>query len=89
MGGTEITQWTHHLSIARMIAERINEITATLPETVALIAVSKTKPVSDLKEAYDAGQRAFGENKVQELVDLLEIGMVNQLKMIIATKEHS
>ena len=72
-----------------MIAERIKEITATLPETVALIAVSKTKPVSDLKEAYDAGQRAFGENKVQELVDLLEIGMVNQLKMIIATKEHS
>ena len=47
-----------------MIAERINEITATLPESVALIAVSKTKPVSDLQEAYDAGQRAFGENKV-------------------------
>ena len=73
MGGTEITQWTHHLSIARMIAERINEITATLPETVALIAVSKTKPVSDLQEAYDAGQRAFGENKVQELVDKAEV----------------
>jgi pyridoxal phosphate enzyme (YggS family) len=56
-----------------MIAERINEITATLPETVALIAVSKTKPVSDLQEAYDAGQRAFGENKVQELVDKAEV----------------
>ena len=72
-----------------MIAEQINKITSTLPKTVELIAVSKTKPVSDLQEAYDAGQRAFGENKVQELVDLLEIGMVNQLKMIIATKEHS
>jgi pyridoxal phosphate enzyme (YggS family) len=56
-----------------MIAERINEITSTLPATVSLIAVSKTKPVSDLKEAYDAGQRAFGENKVQELVDKYEV----------------
>ncbi|MFM1946318.1 MAG: hypothetical protein RL207_601 [Bacteroidota bacterium] len=56
-----------------MIAERINEITATLPKTVALIAVSKTKPVSDLQEAYNAGQRAFGENKVQELVDKYEV----------------
>ena len=56
-----------------MIAEQINKITSTLPKTVALIAVSKTKPVSDLKEAYDAGQRAFGENKVQELVDKAEV----------------
>jgi pyridoxal phosphate enzyme (YggS family) len=40
---------------------------------VSLIAVSKTKPVSDLQEAYDAGQRAFGENKVQELVDKYEV----------------
>ena len=35
---------------------------------VTLIAVSKTKPVSTLKEAYDLGVRVFGENKVQELV---------------------
>jgi len=56
-----------------MIADRINEITSTLPATVSLIAVSKTKPVSDLQEAYDAGQRAFGENKVQELVDKYEV----------------
>jgi pyridoxal phosphate enzyme (YggS family) len=56
-----------------MIANRINEITSTLPATVSLIAVSKTKPVSDLQEAYDAGQRAFGENKVQELVDKYEV----------------
>lgn len=52
-----------------MIAQRIKEIISTLPTSVSLIAVSKTKPVSDLQEAYDAGQRAFGENKVQELVD--------------------
>lgn len=52
-----------------MIAERIASIRATLPAHVQLIAVSKTKPVSDLQQAYVAGQRAFGENKVQELVD--------------------
>jgi pyridoxal phosphate enzyme (YggS family) len=56
-----------------MIADRIKEITSTLPATVSLIAVSKTKPVSDLQEAYNAGQRAFGENKVQELVDKYEV----------------
>ena len=42
------------------------------PEDVKLIAVSKTKPVSMLKEAYDYGCRDFGENKVQELVDKYE-----------------
>ncbi|MBO5986765.1 MAG: YggS family pyridoxal phosphate-dependent enzyme, partial [Lachnospiraceae bacterium] len=36
---------------------------------VTLIAVSKTKPLEDLREAYEAGARDFGENKVQELVD--------------------
>ena len=41
-------------------------------EDVTLIAVSKTKPVSDLMEAYDAGVRVFGENKVQELVDKID-----------------
>lgn len=39
------------------------------PREVSLIAVSKTKPVSLLQEAYDAGARDFGENKVQELLD--------------------
>ena len=39
------------------------------PQEVTLIAVSKTKPVEMLKEAYDAGARVFGENKVQEIVD--------------------
>ncbi len=41
-------------------------------EAVTLIAVSKTKPVSMLQEAYEAGCRDFGENKVQELVDKYE-----------------
>jgi len=41
-------------------------------ESVSLIAVSKTKPLSMLEEAYDAGCRDFGENKVQELVDKYE-----------------
>ena len=39
------------------------------PSEVCLIAVSKTKPIEDLREAYDAGARDFGENKVQELMD--------------------
>ena len=39
------------------------------PGTCKLVAVSKTKPIEDIQEAYDAGQRDFGENKVQELCD--------------------
>tara|TARA_Y100000589_G_C27175031_1_gene638349 strand:- start:527 stop:1198 length:672 start_codon:yes stop_codon:yes gene_type:complete len=49
------------------IAENLNTIKNKIPEDVSLVAVSKTKPVEDLKKAYDAGQRIFGENKVQEL----------------------
>ena len=49
------------------IAENLNKIKNTIPEDVSLVAVSKTKPIQDLKKAYDAGQRVFGENKVQEL----------------------
>ncbi|WP_152286734.1 YggS family pyridoxal phosphate-dependent enzyme [Flavicella marina] len=44
------------------------EIKATLPDNVTLVAVSKTKPNKAIEEAYDAGQREFGENRVQELV---------------------
>lgn len=51
------------------IAQNLQHIKSTLPEHVTLVAVSKTKPVSDLMEAYNAGQRIFGENYVQELVD--------------------
>lgn len=50
------------------IKENLQEIKSTLPENVTLVAVSKTKPIADLQEAYDAGQRVFGENKIQEMV---------------------
>ena len=51
------------------IAQNLNTIKSSLPEKVTLVAVSKTKPLSDLMEAYNAGQRIFGENKVQEMVE--------------------
>lgn len=51
------------------ISENIKHIKAQIPEQVTLIAVSKTKPNEMLLEAYNAGQRDFGENYVQELVD--------------------
>ena len=49
------------------IKENLNSIKASLPQGVRLVAVSKTHPVEMLQEAYDAGQRIFGENKVQEM----------------------
>ena len=52
-----------------MIKENLNKVRATVPNDVTLIAVSKTKPVTDLQEAYDAGQRIFGENKALEMRD--------------------
>jgi hypothetical protein len=54
------------------IAQNLLKIKSTLPENVTLVAVSKTKLVSDLMEAYEAGQRIFGENKIQEMVDKWE-----------------
>ncbi len=51
------------------ITKNLIHIKSQLPEHVTLVAVSKTKPISDLKEAYNAGQRIFGENKIQEMVD--------------------
>jgi len=53
----------------KMIQENLQKIKATLPENVTLVAVSKTKPIEDLQVAYNAGQRIFGENKIQEMVD--------------------
>ena len=50
------------------LADRLQKLKKSLPAYVTLVAVSKTKPVSDLMEAYKAGQRVFGENKVQEMV---------------------
>jgi pyridoxal phosphate enzyme (YggS family) len=55
-----------------MISEKLVEIQKTIPAHVCLVAVSKTKPVSDLFEAYQAGQRHFGENKVQEMTEKWE-----------------
>lgn len=54
------------------VAQNLLEIKSTLPQTVTLVAVSKTKPIPDLMEAYDAGQRVFGENKIQEMADKWE-----------------
>ena len=51
------------------ISENIKHIRSQIPENVTLIAVSKTKPNEMLLEAYKSGQRHFGENYVQELVD--------------------
>jgi pyridoxal phosphate enzyme (YggS family) len=51
------------------IANNLNTIKATLSKNVTLVAVSKTKPVSDLMEAYNSGQRIFGENKIQEMAE--------------------
>ncbi len=55
-----------------MIAEQLAGIRKHIPEHVTLVAVSKTKPVPLVMEAYEAGQRIFGENKVQELVSKYE-----------------
>lgn len=51
------------------ISENISLLKATLPSSVSLVAVSKTKPVSDIEIAYNAGQRFFGENRVQEILN--------------------
>lgn len=54
------------------IENNLTYIKSSLPDHVTLVAVSKTKPVPDLMEAYNAGQRIFGENKIQEMVDKWE-----------------
>ena len=51
-----------------MIKENLQRIQTSIPNDVTLVAVSKTKPIEDLQEAYNAGQRVFGENKIQEMV---------------------
>ncbi len=54
------------------IKENLQNIKSKLPNHVCLVAVSKTKPIEALEEAYHAGQRVFGENYVQELVDKVQ-----------------
>ena len=56
-----------------MVTENINRIKQTLPEGVRLVAVSKYHPASLIQEAYDGGQRIFGESHVQELVQKYEV----------------
>ncbi|MFI5203612.1 MAG: YggS family pyridoxal phosphate-dependent enzyme [Flavobacteriales bacterium] len=52
-----------------MIKENISNIASSIPSHVQLVAVSKTKSVKQITEAYEAGQRDFGENYVQELIE--------------------
>lgn len=54
------------------VKDNLTKITSELPEGVTLVAVSKTKPNEDILEAYEGGQRIFGENKVQEMVQKWE-----------------
>src|SRR5512146_662563 len=51
-----------------LITENIRSLKQELPPSVKLVAVSKSKPVSDILAAYHAGQRCFGEKRVQELI---------------------
>ena len=55
------------------IQQNLIKIKSSLPSHVTLVAVSKTKPVVDLIEAYDAGQRIFGENKIQEMTEKRDV----------------
>ena len=61
----------HNLSKME-IQKQIKELLDTLPDHVSLVAVSKTKPNQDLEAAYQAGQRIFGENKIQEMTQKWE-----------------
>ena len=53
----------------KSIAKNLLRIKQSIPTNVTLVAVSKTKPIEDLQEAYNTGQRIFGENKIQEMVE--------------------
>jgi pyridoxal phosphate enzyme (YggS family) len=54
------------------ITTNLEKIKTSLPDSVTLVAVSKTKPIADLIEAYQVGQRIFGENKIQEMTQKWE-----------------
>lgn len=51
------------------LVENLEQIKSNIPKHVTLVAVSKTKPIESIQELYNAGQRVFGENRVQELVE--------------------
>lgn len=52
-----------------LVKQNLNNFKSQLDPGVTLVAVSKTKPEADILEAYEAGQRIFGENKIQEMVN--------------------
>jgi pyridoxal phosphate enzyme (YggS family) len=54
------------------ITKNLLSLKNTIPDTITLVAVSKTKPLTAIREAYGAGQRIFGENKVQEMAEKWE-----------------
>jgi pyridoxal phosphate enzyme (YggS family) len=51
------------------ISDNIKDFRLSIPEDVTLVAVSKTKPIDAIRQAYNAGHRTFGENRVQEIID--------------------
>jgi len=55
-----------------LVKQNLTEFKKLIPDQVTLVAVSKTKPLVDIQEAYDAGQRVFGENKIQEMASKYE-----------------
>jgi len=55
------------------IKNNLNNILHSIPENVTLIAVSKTQPVASILEAYQAGQRAFGENRIHEMAEKFDV----------------
>ncbi len=59
--------------MSKELVENLEQIQLTIPKKVTLVAVSKTKPVEAINELYKAGQRIFGENRVQELVEKYEV----------------
>lgn len=59
--------WKQYIKMSIKI--NLEKISKNIPEEVTLVAVSKTKPIEKLQEAYESGQRIFGENKVQEMVE--------------------
>ena len=61
------------------IKDKLYHLKSSLPSNVVLVAVSKTKPVNEYIQSYDAGQRIFGEYKVQEMT-IKQLQMPKDLK---------
>jgi len=55
-----------------LVKQNLETFSKQISKEITLVAVSKTKPISDIMEAYEAGQRIFGENKIQEMVNKYE-----------------